>query len=265
MPRCAMTQRRLSRKGAAIALIAGLLVTGCAYGAVRSFSGPGHKRHDPPLAAGPAIGPRLPRPRITAHPEAQTTSITATFRLNGRAGHVSLECHLDGSPWRSCGRTVTYAAVEPGRHRFFARATRRGIRTSRSASFTWTVEGSVPPVNPNEPPFEIAQSGPPPLLYPGAGPSPLPVTLSNPSPDPIEVTSLWAAITAGPAGCAPWGNVRTEPSPASWADPLVIPAGGTLAVTAAQAPTIELVESGKNQDACRGGTFSLTFLGSARR
>src|SRR3954452_20190885 len=149
-------------------------------------------------------------------------------------------------------------------HGFFGPAPRRGARTSRIASFIWTVEDSVPPVNPSETPFEIAQSGPPPLLYPGAGPSPLPLTLSNPSPDPIQVTSLSVAVTAGPAGCDPQGNVRVEPSPASPVDPLVIPAGGALAVTAAQAPTIELVESGRNQDACRGGSFSLTFLGSAQ-
>jgi hypothetical protein len=254
----------LSRKGAAIALIAGLLAAGCAYGAVRGFSGPGHKRHDPPVDAAAIARQRLPRPRITAHPEAQTTSITATFRLSDRAGHVTLECHLDASPWRACGRTVTYASVESGSHRFFARATRRGAPRSRIASFTWTVEESVPPVNPHGVPFEIAQSGPPPLLYPGAGPSPLPVTLSNPSPHPIQVTSLSAAVTAGPAGCDPQGNVRVEPSPASSAEPLVIPAGDILAVTAAQAPTIELVESGRNQDACRGGSFSLSFHGRAQ-
>src|SRR3954452_9691326 len=142
MLRCAMTQMRLSRNGAAIALIAGLLAAGAAWG----FSGSaGHKRHDPPVAA----KKRLSRPRITAHPEAQTTSITATFRLSDPAGHLTLECHLGAAPWRTCGRTVTFAAVGSGSYRFFARATRRGARASRSASFTWTVEEPVPPVKPN--------------------------------------------------------------------------------------------------------------------
>jgi hypothetical protein len=266
-----MTRRRLSRKGTAIALIAVLLAAGCAYGAVRGFSGPGHKRHDPPVDAAAIARQRLPRPRITAHPEAQTTSITATFRLSDRAGHVTLECHLDASPWRACGRTVTYASVESGRHRFYARAT-RGARKSRIAAFTWTVEEPViptdeAPVIPADThglPFAVTQSGPPPLLYPGAGPSPLSLTLSNPNPDPIEVTSLTVDVTGGPAGCNPNVNVRVQPSPASPANPLVIPGNGTLAVAAAQAPTIELAESGTNQDACRGGSFSLRFSGSAQ-
>ena len=260
MPRRAKTiKRRLSRKGAAIALIVGLLAAGAAYGAARSLSGPTHKRHDVRVAA----ARQVPRPRITAHPDAETTSTTATFRLSERTQRVELRCRLDLSAWSGCGRTVTYASVDTGSHRFSARAIRPGAQKSRVASFTWTVEAPVSPVTPNGPPFEIAQSGPPPLLYPGAGPSPLPVTLSNPNPDQIQVTSLSAAVTAGPAGCDPWANVRIEPSPVSSADPLVIPGGGTLPVTAAQAPTIELVESGTNQDACRGGSFSLSFNGDA--
>jgi hypothetical protein len=270
MPRRAKTiESRLSGKGPAIALIAGLLAVSAAYGATWGLSAPpSHHRHHSPIAGVPLVKKRLPRPVITAHHKTQTTS-TATFRLSDRARDVNFECHLDASPWRSCGSTVTYASVEPGRHRFYARATRRGVGNSRIAAFTWKVEepeapAPPPPVNPEGLPFAIAQSDPPPLLYPGAGPSPLPVTLSNPNPDQIQVTSLSAAVTAGPAGCDPRVNVRIEPSPVSSASPLVIPAGGTLPVTAAQAPTIELVENGTNQDACRGGSFSLSFNGSAQ-
>jgi len=259
MLRRATTQR--SGKGAAIALLAGLLAAGAAYGAVRTLSGSGHQPKS--LSVG-AARPRLPRPRITARPDAQTTSPIATFRLTDGAPRVEFRCSLDASTWRACGRTVTYAAVETGTHRFSARVVRPGAQQSRVAFFIWTVDAPVPPpVIPTGPPFEIAQSGPPPLLYPGAGPSPLPVTLSNPNPDQIQVTSLSVAVTAGPTGCDPRANVSIEPSPVSSADHLVIPAGGTLPVTAAQAPTIELVESGRNQDACRGGSFSLSFNGSA--
>jgi hypothetical protein len=269
MPKRA-TKRRLSGKGAAIAPIAGLLAVSATYGATWGLSAaPSHHREHSPGAERPFAKKRLPRPAITAHPETQTNSTMATFRLSDRARHVNFECHLDGSPWRGCGRTVTYASVGPGRHRFFARATLRGAGDSPIASFTWSVEAPVTPVTvtPVEAsglPFAIAQSGPPPLLYPGAGPSPLPVTLSNPNPDPIQVTSLSAAVTGGPAGCDPSVNVRVEPSPASSADPLVIPAGGTLPVAAAQAPTVELVEIGTNQDACRGGSFSISFNGRAQ-
>jgi hypothetical protein len=264
MPRHVTIKRRLSDKGAAIALITTLLAVGAAYGATWGLSGPaGHHRHDSPIAGVAAAKTRLPRPRITAHPKARTSSTTATFRLSNRARHVRLECHLDASPWRRCGRTVTYASVDSGRHRFFARATRRRVGKSRIASFKWKVEAPVTPVNANGLPFAIVQSGPPPLLYPGAGPSPLPLTLANPNPDQIQVTSLAVAVTGGPAGCDPRVNIRVEPSTVSSADPLVIPGGGTLAVAIAQAPTIELVESGMNQDACRGGTFSLRFSGSA--
>jgi hypothetical protein len=257
-------KRRLSRKGAAIALIAVLLAVGAAYGATRGLSGwAGQHRHHSPIAGVFAAKKRLARPRITAHPQTQTTSTTATFRLSDRAPHVRFECHLDATPWRRCGQKVTYASVESGGHRFFARATRRGAGRSRIASFTWTVEAPVTPVDTGGLPFAILQSDPPPLLYPGAGPSPLSLTLANPNPDQIQVTSLSVDVTGGPAGCDPRANVRVEPSSASPANPLLIPGNGTLAVAPAQAPTIELVESGMNQDACRGGSFSLRFSGSA--
>jgi hypothetical protein len=254
----------LSRKGAAIALIAGLLAAGAAYGATWGLSGLAghHRHHHSPIAGVPAAKKRVPRPRITAHPKTQTSSTTATFRLDDRARHVRFKCHLDASPWRPCGRRVSYASVESGRHRFYARAA-RGARESRIASFTWTVEAPMTPADTHGLPFAVTQPGPPPLLYPGAGPSPLSLTLSNPNPDPIQVTSLAVDVTGGPAGCDPRVNVRDEPSPASSANPLVIPGSGNLTVPAAQAPTIELAENGMNQDACRGGSFSLNFSGSA--
>jgi hypothetical protein len=257
------TKRRLSGKGAAIALIAALLAVGAAYGATWGLSAPpnNHRQHSP-IAGIPLAKKRLPRPVITAHPETRTSS-TATFRLSDRARRVNFECHLDASAWKRCGRTVAYASVEAGRHRFFARATRAGVGNSRIAAFTWTVETPVAPVSPDGLPFEIAQSGPPPLLYPGAGPSPLPVAIINPNPDEIQVTSLAVDVTGGPAGCDPRVNLRIGPSTVSPADPLAIPAGGTLPVTAAQAPTIELAETGMSQDACQGGSFSLRFSGSA--
>jgi hypothetical protein len=269
MPRFASTiKSRLSVKGAAIVLGIGLLATTAAYGASGGFTGSaGHQHDHGQIAFAAAAKKRVPRPRITAHPEAETTSTTATFHLSDAPQQVKLRCRLDLAVWRGCGRTITYESVATGAHRFSARAIRPGARPSRVVSFSWTVEApviAVTPIGPSGPSFEIAQSGPPPLLYPGAGPSPLPVTLSNPNPDPIQVTSLSAAIRAAPVGCDPRENVRVEPSPVSSADPLVVAAGGTLEVTAPQAPTIELVENGTNQDACRSGSFSLNFTGSAQ-
>src|SRR3954447_9327190 len=171
MPRRARTTRRLSGKAAAIALIAGILAAGAAYGAAGGFSGPtGGHRHEAPIAHVAAAKKRLPPPRITAHPDAQTTSTTAAFGLTGRARRAKLKCRLDADDWRTCGRTVTFASVETGSHRFSARTVRRGALSSRIASFTWTVEAPVVPIGPSGLAFEIAQSGPLPMLYPGAGP-----------------------------------------------------------------------------------------------
>jgi hypothetical protein len=94
------------------------------------------------------------------------------------------------------------------------------------------------------------------------------LTLTNPNGVPIYVTSLTVTIAADstPPGCISASNVQLSQSNASSADPIAVPAGGSVTLTSApRAPQIMLVNlPGVNQDVCKNKNFALTYSGSAR-
>ena len=95
----------------------------------------------------------------------------------------------------------------------------------------------------------------------------IPLTLANPNGVPIFVTALTVAIAADstPAGCSSANNVQLTQSNASSADPITVPARGSVTLTSApRAPKITLLNlTGVNQDVCKNKSFALTYSGSA--
>jgi hypothetical protein len=94
------------------------------------------------------------------------------------------------------------------------------------------------------------------------------LTLTNPNGVPIYVTTLTVTIAADstPAGCSSANNVQLTQSNASSADPITVPAKGSVTLTSApRAPKIVLLNlPGVNQDVCKNKSFALTYSGSAR-
>ena len=94
------------------------------------------------------------------------------------------------------------------------------------------------------------------------------LTLTNPNGVPIYVTALAVTIAADstPSGCSSANNVQLTQSNASSADPITVPARGSLTLTSApRAPKITLLNlPGVNQDVCKNKSFALTYSGSAR-
>lgn len=94
------------------------------------------------------------------------------------------------------------------------------------------------------------------------------LTLTNPNGVPIFVTALTVTIAADstPAGCSSANNVQLTQSNASSADPITVPARGSVTLTSApRAPKITLLNlPGVNQDVCKNKSFALTYGGSAR-
>jgi len=93
------------------------------------------------------------------------------------------------------------------------------------------------------------------------------LTLTNPNGVPIYVTVLTVTIAADstPAGCSSANNVQLTQSNASSADPITVPARGSVTLTSApRAPKIMLLNlPGVNQDVCKNKSFALTYSGSA--
>ena len=95
----------------------------------------------------------------------------------------------------------------------------------------------------------------------------IPLTLTNPNDTPIFVTALTVTVSAdsSPTGCSSADNVQLFQSNASSADPVLVPANGSVTLTGSpRAPRITLVNlPGVNQDACKKVVFGLTYTGSA--
>ena len=93
------------------------------------------------------------------------------------------------------------------------------------------------------------------------------LTVTNPNGVPIYVTVLNVTIAADstPAGCSSANNVQLTQSNASSADPITVPARGSVTLTSApRAPKIMLLNlPGVNQDVCKNKSFALSFSGSA--
>ena len=62
----------------------------------------------------------------------------------------TFECRLDGAAWSTCASVVRFRVLEPGRHRFEARATDTvGLTDASPAAYDWTISGTT--VHPNRP------------------------------------------------------------------------------------------------------------------
>jgi hypothetical protein len=104
------------------------------------------------------------------------------------------------------------------------------------------------------------------LLSPGVS-RPLALTISNPNGEAIVVTSLTVAIQPGSSkpGCDGPANLQVTPSNVSVANPLSVPANGSVALPTGgvSAPQVLMRNLPTNQDACQGATFDFSYGGSS--
>jgi hypothetical protein len=236
------------------------VLTAAAFGATRNAPDGARPAPRPgPKHPVKSHSPRLPRPRITQHPEPVATSVTARFAFTARESRVRFGCRLDGGRWRACHSPIDFTGLTSGSHTFSVRGTNRRGERSRPARFRWTLlEPRTFLISPR-----LAGIS---HLYPGAPPIPLPLVVENPNPVPIFVTSLRVSVVADPTGCAGAENLALSYAGASNATPLEVPAGGSVSLpaTGISAPTIQLRDLPVNQDACQNARFPLEFSGSAR-
>jgi hypothetical protein len=101
-------------------------------------------------------------------------------------------------------------------------------------------------------------------LFPGVDGKRIPVTLTNPNDVTIYITQVTVSVRSADApGCSlAWFQV----TPASIPSPGVqVPPHGavTLPAHGAIGPSIQMLESGTNQDACQNSQLTLAYSGSA--
>jgi large repetitive protein len=196
-----------------------------------------------------------PAPRITSLPANPSTSTSAQFAFSDAESPVKFQCQLDAAAFAACTSPSSHRNLSTGSHTFSVRATDAAGNTSAAARYSWTISAS------SGMPFTIAGVVPNPL-YPGAAAQPIPLRVTNPNSVTIYVTSLTATVqSTGANGCTTsWFQVAAANLPSAG---ISIPANGSITVPTASDPTLQMIESHTNQDACKSATLTLTYSGSA--
>jgi hypothetical protein len=201
-----------------------------------------------------------PKPTLTQTPANPSASASATFAFADSEAGVGFECALDGGAYVVCASPKSYSGLSDGSHAFAVRARDGAGNRSASTSFAWTVQTAT-----TGQPFTIA-GGYGGLLYPGKTAA-LALRVSNPNGQPILVTSLVVTIQPGSskAGCDGPGNLQITASNVSDANPLSVPANGsvTLPSGSVSAPQVTMRNLATNQDACKGALFTFAYSGSS--
>jgi len=86
-----------------------------------------------------------PVPVLTLTPAA-VSGDAVTFAFTEAESSATVECTLDGVPFASCTSPVDYVGLSAGSHTFQARATDTVGNVSAAASYTWSVNLSVPTI-----------------------------------------------------------------------------------------------------------------------
>jgi hypothetical protein len=196
-------------------------------------------------------------PRIASGPADTTSATSATLTFSDASAEVTYRCDLDSAGWRPCNSPITYSSLAPGLHVFQVRAVDDAGNLSAAATYPWTV------TDPGLP-FTITGSATG-ALYPGAAGEPIAVTISNPNAVPIYVTSVTVTLNTSslPAGCSASGYEINQASiPAAG---VIVAANGSISLPAqgASAPSVQMLDTGTNQDSCQNAQLGLDYTGSA--
>lgn len=201
-----------------------------------------------------------PAPTFVQKPDDPSTSSSATFKFADGEANVTYLCQLDGGAYAACSSPVTFNKLADGAHLLSVKARDAAGNVGAASAYGWSVQGQV-----KGEPFTIAGSydG---LLVPGVT-GQLALRVGNPNKKPILVTSLTVTIQPGSskAGCDGPRNLQITPSNVSEANPLSVPANGsvTLPSGSVSAPRVTMRNLSTNQDACKGAVFTFAYGGSS--
>lgn len=201
-----------------------------------------------------------PKPALTQTPPNPSASSSATFAFADREAGAVFQCSLDNAAFAACASPKAYAGLANGGHAFSVRALDAAGNRSASTSYAWRVAASTTGL-----PFTIS-GGYGGLLYPGKS-ADLSVRVANPNGAAILVTSLTVSVQPGSskAGCDGPGNLTVRQSNVSAANPLSVPANGSVTLPSGpvSAPQVTMLNLPTNQDACQGAVYTFVYGGSS--
>jgi large repetitive protein len=201
-----------------------------------------------------------PKPTLTQKPPSLSASSSATFAFADREAGASFECALDNGALAVCTTPKAYGGLANGTHTFAVRALDAAGNRSGSTTYAWRVAAGTSGL-----PFTIS-GGYGGQLFPGKTAA-LALRVANPNATAILVTSLTVTVQSGSshAGCDGVGNLTLTQSNVSDANPLTVPANGSVTLPAGgvSAPSVTMLNLATNQDACQGALFTFAYSGSS--
>jgi hypothetical protein len=205
-----------------------------------------------------------PAPVIGTKPDDPNGDGIAKFDWTDSESPVAYRCSLENKPSFSCTspfRTIVDVSND-GQHQFAVSAVDAAGNES-TASYTWKVLKGV---------NVVADGDAVGLLYPGGPTRTIALTLHNPNNFPVTIDTITVTVSASssPPGCSAAANIEIQqsnvgngPSPQT----VTVPANSNLTLPSGTAsrPTIRLVDTGLDQQACKNGSFGLTYLATGSK
>ncbi|HEX8156007.1 MAG TPA: hypothetical protein VF526_01370 [Solirubrobacteraceae bacterium] len=196
-----------------------------------------------------------PAPVIATKPDDPNGDGIANFDWTDAQASVTYRCSIENKSPTSCTsplRTIVDVSSD-GQHQFAVSAV-DAAGNANTTTYTWKVLKAVNVV------VDGDAVG---LLYPGGPARRIALTLHNPNNFAVVISSITASVSSSPADCPAatnlaigQSNVGTGTSPQT----VTVPANQNMAVPGASAPTIRLLDSASNQDACKNASFRLSYL-----
>lgn len=196
-----------------------------------------------------------PAPVITTKPDDPNGDGIANFDWTDAQPAVTYRCSIENKPFTTCTsplRTIVDVSND-GQHQFAVSAVDAAGNAS-TTTYTWKVLKAVNVV------VDGDAVG---LLYPGGPVRRIALTLHNPNNFAVVISSITTSVSSSPPGCPAasnlviqQSNVGNPPGPQT----VTVAANQNLALPGALAPTIGLLETGRNQDACKNASFRLSYL-----
>ncbi|MBA2665144.1 MAG: hypothetical protein H0U74_22850 [Bradymonadaceae bacterium] len=81
---------------------------------------------------------------LTAHPEAATNVLEASFAFECSQSNCTYECSLDGAAFSLCNSPVFFEELVDGTYLFVVRATNQSAVLGPQTSFSWTIDTTLP-------------------------------------------------------------------------------------------------------------------------
>jgi hypothetical protein len=196
-----------------------------------------------------------PAPVLTDKPDDPNGDGIADFTWTDAEAGVTFRCSVENGPFAACESPVHYIVnvANDGQHQFALSAIDAAGNVS-TTFYSWKVLKGI----------NITLTGNAVgLLAPGLT-RPIALTVHNPNNFPVTVTGVQVTASTTTAGCTAADNVLLTQTDITPGQPLLLPSNGTVTLPAQghPAPQIFFKNTLFNQDACKGGSFGLSYVGT---